>query len=125
MSNIAALTKLVDEYVAADMAEKAAKTKKDAIKAKLKEHGLKEFEGTHAKLTFTETERVTLDPVAVKAVLSNPQFLAVVSVSNEKFSTALENMFPNDEQSVHNIWKQCVSKVSRIPTVRIGVLANA
>jgi len=85
MSNSAALTSLVDEYIRADAAEKAAKATKDAIKKKLKAEDLKIFEGTHSGLKFTTVETLTFDPDTVRAVVGAALFkkISTVKVSTE------------------------------------------
>lgn len=85
MSNSAALTSLVDEYIRADAAEKAAKATKDAIKKKLKAEDLKIFEGTHSDLKITPVETLTFDPDTVRAVVGAALFkkISTVKVSTD------------------------------------------
>lgn len=86
MSNIEALTALVDEYIRADAAEKAAKAAKEKIKGQLKKHDLTLIEGTHSDLQFTKVETLTFDPDTVRAVVGAALFKKVSSV---KVSTEL------------------------------------
>lgn len=114
MSNVTALKTLVDEYVAADAAEKAAKARKDEIKQALIESGMDAIIGTHAKLKLSQIERVTLDPSAVRATMSQAQFLNLVSVSTEKARKVMDA----------EVFKACVDTVSYSTTVRISALAT-
>ena len=86
MSNTAALTSLVDEYIRADAAEKAAKAAKAKIKEQLAAHGLTEFEGTNSDLKVTTVKTITFDPDTVRAVVA----LALLKkISTVKVSTEL------------------------------------
>lgn len=115
MSNIEALTALVDEYARQDAAEKAAADRKSEIKKQLLAQGLTEIEGTHAKVSITESERITLDAETVRGVVTPKQFLSIVSVSTDKARKIL------DEE----VFKACVDKIAKVQTVRISAKVTA
>lgn len=110
-----ALKNLVDAYARADREEKLAAKHKAEIKAELIASGLLEIEGTHAKITITESERVTLDPETVRGVVTPKQFLSIVSVSADKARKIM------DEE----VFKACVENITKVQTMRICAKVSA
>jgi hypothetical protein len=124
MSDVQTITDLVDQYAREDAKEKLAAETKKELRKKLLALGCDKIEGTYAKLSITNSEKLTLDPEAVRAVVSNAQFLTLVNVSNEKFRTLLEVIYPEDavgtkETSAEKIFKSCVSKITKVQTITI------
>lgn len=115
MSNVTALQALVDEYVAADAAEKAAAARKTELKKALLESGMSAIEGTHAKISITISDRITLDAETVRGVVTPKQFLSIVSVSAEKARKVM------DEE----VFKACVDSITKVQTVRISAKVPA
>lgn len=115
MSNVTVLQALVDEYVAADAAEKAAAARKSELKKAIMDSGLTSIDGTHAKLSITVSDRITLDPETVRGVVTPKQFLSIVSVSAEKARKIM------DEE----VFKACVENITKVQTVRISAKVSA
>lgn len=115
MSNTTVLQAIVDEYVAADAAEKAAAARKAEMKKALLDSGLDLIEGTHAKVTITESERITLDPETVRGVVTPKQFVSMISVSAEKARKVMDD----------EVFKACVESITKVQTVRISVKVPA
>jgi hypothetical protein len=109
MTNSQALIDLVDEYARQDAAEKAAKVRKEQIKKQLMAEGLTEFDGTHASLTITESDRITLDPETVRGVVTPKQFLSIISVSTDKARKIMDK----------TVFDACVDSIAKVQTVRI------
>ena len=115
MSNVTALAALVDEYVAADAAEKAAAARKAELKKAIMESGLTEISGTHAALTITESERITLDAETVRGVVTPKQFLSIVSVSTDKARKLMDK----------EVFDACVEAIAKVQTIRIKAKVTA
>lgn len=115
MSNVTVLNALVDEYVAADAAEKAAAARKAELKKALMDSGLTEIAGTHAALTITVSDRITLDPETVRGVVTPKQFLSIVSVSTEKARKLMDQ----------SVFDACVYSIAKVQTIRIKAKVTA
>ena len=115
MSNSAVLTNLVDAYIRADHAEKLAAKHKAEIKAELIAAGLAEIDGTHASLTITESDRITLDPETVRGVVTPKQFLSIISVSTDKARKIMDK----------TVFDACVDSIAKVQTIRIKAKVTA